>query len=125
MKNSDEKLNQLLKSVGPVSSRRDFAQQIIAQADPQYHLQSQSRVQLQADKEIPEENILQQIIRGLIFPKPAYALACSMLIGVLLGWQSPELTGVNFESNTNMTTTTMTVEEDLSRLFLAEVSYYE
>lgn len=131
MQSSDEKLNQLLKSVGPVSSRKDFAQQIITQADPHYHVQPQ--IQSQADKKYPEENILKQIIRGLIFPKPAYALACSMLVGILLGWQSPELTGlaknaamgIDIEGNTNLATTTMSVEEDLSRLFLAEVSYYE
>lgn len=127
MKNSDEKINQLLKSVGPISPRIDLAQKIIAQADSQYHVQS--KVHPQAGNSPLEENIFKQIIRGLIFPKPAYALACSTLLGILLGWQSPEITGLpadlNGENNTNMTTTLVSVEEDLSRLFLAEVSYYE
>jgi hypothetical protein len=121
MKNSDETLNQLLKSAGPVSPRRDFAQHIIAQADPQFHVQNQVEIQT------PEDNIFKQIIRGLIFPKPGYALACSMLVGILLGWQSPELTelATGALTNTNIAINPATVEEDLSRLFLAEVSYYE
>lgn len=115
MKNSDEKLNQLLKSEGSISPRIDLAQRIIAQADPQYHVHAKGIAVS------PQEGIFKQIIRNLIFPKPVYALACSMLLGMLLGWQSPELIGFGLESNLSVTS----VEEDLSSLFLAEVSYYE
>lgn len=118
MKNSDEKLNQLLKGVSPASPRIELAQQIIAQADPKYHIKNQQNIKSS------EESIFKQIIRGLIFPKPAYALACSMLVGVLLGWQSPELTGLSIDNNVNVASA-ISVEEDLSSLFLAEVSYYE
>lgn len=118
MQHSDEKLNQLLMGVSTVSPRIDLAQRIIEQADPQYHAHTQ-----QPAKSF-EESTFKQIIRSLIFPKPAYALACSMLVGVLLGWQSPELTGLSIENNVNVAST-ISVEEDLSSLFLAEVSYYE
>lgn len=117
MQSSDEKLEQLLKRVNPVSSRIDLAQRIIAQADPYYHAQMQVEQSVNGG----EENIFKQIMRRFIFPKPAYALAFSMFMGIVLGWQSLELVNTNADVNLQLSS----VEEDISSLFLSEVSYYE
>ena len=105
----DEQLEQLLARVPPVPCRSNFAASIIANADPNYHLP------------IKEDSFIQQILRSFIFPKPAYALACSMLIGVFLGWQSTEMAELTVVASDNQTLSI----EDLSSLFLAEVNYYE
>lgn len=106
----DEQLEQLLARVSPVPSCNNLAASIIANADPDFHLSEK------------ENGLIQQIMRSFIFPKPAYALACSMLIGVFLGWQSTVLTDVTIATSDVQT---LSIEEDLSRLFLAEVHYYE
>jgi hypothetical protein len=108
MNKSDEKLNLLLNGTQPVPSSPNLAQRIIIEA------KVQSKVETQA---LSEETFLKQFLQSLIFPKPVYALACSMLVGVLLGWQNPE-----FNMNTIQVTS---VDEDLSSLFLAEVSFDE
>ncbi|MBL4798868.1 MAG: hypothetical protein JKY50_15735 [Oleispira sp.] len=106
MNSSDEKLNQLLNSVAPVPSNSNLAERIIAQAEI-------------PDINVNKESFLKQVLRSLIFPKPAYALACSMLVGVLLGWQNPEV-------NTNINTIQVaSADEELSSLFLAEVNFDE
>jgi hypothetical protein len=104
MKTSDEKLNQLLNSATRVPPSPTLANRIIAQASLQ-------------NMPANEENFIKQLIRNLIFPKPAYALACSMLVGVLLGWQNPDF---------NMSTMQVSaVDDDISSLFLAEVNFDE
>jgi len=108
MNKSDEKLNQLLNGIQTVPSNPNLAQRIIIGA------KAQPRVTTSA---VSEETFIKQFLHSLIFPKPAYALACSMLVGVLLGWQNPE-----FNMNTIQVTS---VDEDISSLFLAEVNFYE
>lgn len=108
MNKSDEKLNQLLNSSQPVPASPNLAQRIIAEA------KAQSELKVPVEY---EETFIKQFLRSFIFPKPAYALACSMLVGVLLGWQNPE-----FNINT---LPVMDVDNDLSSLFLAEVNFDE
>jgi hypothetical protein len=108
MNKSDEKLNQLLNSSKPVPASSNLAQRIIFEAKPQ----SEFKVTAEYD-----ENFIKQFLSSFIFPKPAYALACSMLIGMLLGWQNPD-----FSLNT---LPLVDIDNDLSSLFLAEVNFYE
>ncbi|MEH6447469.1 MAG: hypothetical protein V7765_02310 [Oleispira sp.] len=108
MNKSDEELNQLLNSSPPVPASPNLAQRIIAEAK----VQSELKVPVEY-----EETFIKQFLHTLIFPKPAYALACSMLVGVLLGWQNPEF-------NMNILPV-MDVDNDLSSLFLAEVNFDE
>lgn len=117
MQGSDEKLDQLLKSANPVSPRIDLAQRIITKADPYYH----SHVQLEQSLHAGEENIFKQVMRRFIFPRPVYALTFSMLVGLLLGWQTLELVNTSADINFQLSS----VEDDISSLFLSEVSYYE
>lgn len=129
MKTSDEKLDQILKSGNTIpfgnpdnhtvrcaDSRVSLAQRIIAQADPHFHDQTQRAMPVEV-----EESIVKQVIRRFIFPKPAYALAFSMVIGVLLGWQNPDVANPSVENGLQVAS----IDEDLSRLFLSEVVYYE
>lgn len=128
MNTSDEKLNQLLNSVKPVPPRRDLAQRIIAQSNIEMS-------QLSSIKEqgANKDGFLKQILHSFIIPKPAYALACSMLLGLLLGWQNSDMTQFNYSLDIDGSMSgeienvlhTTSVEEDLSSLFLAEVNYYE
>jgi hypothetical protein len=114
MNRSDEKLNQLLKSVKVVPPRSNLAERIIAQAQPLSKNQPEPNTQILS---VNKESFIKQILRSLVFPKPAYALACSMLVGVLVGWQNPDV-------NTN-TMQVASTDEELSSLFLAEVNFYE
>jgi hypothetical protein len=108
MKTGDEKLNQLLNSVKPTRPSTDLAQRIIVKA------------RSQADCEVvgvSEETFFEQFFHSFIFPKPLYAIACSMLVGILLGWQNPEL---------SVSTVSVTsVDNSVSSLFLAEVNFNE
>jgi len=110
MNKSDEKLNQLLNDIQPVPSNPNLAQRIIIEARVQSKVKPSIKI-------LSEEAFFKQFLHSLIFPKPGYALACSMLVGVLLGWQNPE-----FNMNTIQVTS---VDEDISSLFLAEVNFYE
>ena len=105
---SDEKLDQLLKSTVPIPPSSNLAERIIAQA---------ATSQITAKIETGKRSLFKQILNNFILPKPAYALACSMLVGVLLGWQDSAL-DVN-------TIQLASIDEDLSSLFIAEVNYYE
>ena len=107
---SDEKLDQLLKSAVPIPPSSNLAERIIAQA---------ATSQITAKIETGKRSLFKQILNNFILPKPAYALACSMLVGVLLGWQDSAL-----DVNTN-TIQLASIDEDLSSLFIAEVNYYE
>jgi hypothetical protein len=108
MNNSDEKLNQLLNSSPPVPVISNLAQRIISEAKTQ----SEFKVSVQH-----EDTFIKQVLRSFIFPKPVYALACSMLMGMVLGWQNPALT--------SDTLSVADFDDDLSGLFLAEVNFYE
>jgi hypothetical protein len=116
MNRSDEKLNQLLDRATLIPPSSNLAERIIAQAQPLSQQHSQPQLTIKTAY-LKEEGFIKQILCSLIFPKPAYALACSMLVGVLLGWQNPE-------ANTN-TIQLMTADEELSSLFLAEVNFDE
>ena len=114
MKSSDDELNQLLNDVKVVPPRSNLAERIIMQAQPPSHLQTEC---------VNESGFLRQIVNSLVFPKPGYALACSMLIGVLVGWQNPDI-------NTNTVqrlsvNEELSVDEALSSLFLAEITFSE
>lgn len=114
MNRSDEKLNQLLKSVKVVPPRSNLAERIIAQSLPLSENQPDPNTQI---LNVNKESLIKQILRSLVFPKPVYALACSMLVGVLVGWQSPDV-----DTHTMQVTSTA---EELSSLFLAEVNFDE
>tara|TARA_R110001583_G_scaffold95950_4_gene240023 strand:+ start:675 stop:1067 length:393 start_codon:yes stop_codon:yes gene_type:complete len=130
MKTSDEKLNQLLRSAAPVPQNLGLAQRIISKS-----IQEASTKACNESKAINKESLLKQIINSFIIPKPGYALACSMLVGILFGWQSNAITeavvtsniaselGINLRDESTLQTAS--VEEDLNSLFLAEVNYYE
>lgn len=127
MNTSDEQLNQLLNSVKPVPPGRDLAPRIIAQSKVET---TQSSIQPRTkESNINKESLFKQILHSFIFPRPAYALACSMLLGILLGWQNADMTqldnsfGIGSDIESALQTTS--VEDDLSSLFLAEVNYYE
>jgi hypothetical protein len=107
---SDEKLNQLLNSSLPVPVSSNLAQRIILEAKTQPEFKVTAKF---------EETFVKQFFRSFIFPKPAYALACSMLMGVLLGWQNPE-----FIFNT-LPVADIDNDNDLSSLFLSEVNFDE
>ena len=108
MKSSDDELNQLLNEVKVPPAGSNLAERIIMQARPPSHLQTES---------VNEGGFLKQIVAALAFPKPSYALACSMLIGVLVGWQNPDV-------NTNAVQT-ISANEELTSLFLAEITFAE
>ena len=114
MNRSDEKLNQLLKSVKVVPPHSNLAERIIAEAQPLSENQSEPNTQI---LNVNKESFIKQILRSLVFPKPAYALACSMLVGVFVGWQNPDV-------NTHTIQVT-SADEELSSLFLAEVNFDE
>jgi hypothetical protein len=116
MQTSDEKLNELLKRAAPIPANNNLAQRIILNANQNIHGYS----------EYGNGNagsLFKQILNSFIIPKPAYALACSMLLGVLVGWQNSDVAGISLNLEESLTVTT--IEEDLSSLFLAEVNYYE
>lgn len=100
MNNDNEQLDQLLNSlpVPPMSSHLN--QRILAAA--------------KVDDGIPV-GLFSQLFGNLMIPKPNYALACSMLFGILLGWQVTSELSVD----------SIPVDEEISSLFLAEVSFYE
>ena len=107
---SDEHLDQLLKTAIPIPPNPNLAERIIAQA---------ATVPVTVSLESHDDSLFKQILRALIIPKPVYVLACSMLLGVLLGWQNTEL-----DMNINPIQIA-SAEEDLSSVFIAEVNYYE
>lgn len=106
MNNSDEQLNQLLNRVTPVPPSSNLAKRIIAQAQVETVLNTRET-----------ESFFKQMMRNFILPKPAYALACSMLLGVFLGWQNTDIS----DELTQMSS----VGDDISSIFIAEVNYYE
>ncbi len=116
MQTSDEQLNELLKRAAPIPANNNLAQRIILNAEKNIHGYSES-TNGNAD------SLFKQILNSFIIPKPAYALACSMLLGVLVGWQNSDVAGISLNLEESLTVTT--IEEDLSSLFLAEVNYYE
>lgn len=100
MINDDEQLDQLLNSLSVPPINSQLKQNIIEQT------KESGRV---------SQSVIRQLINNLMIPKPSYALACSMLLGILLGWQvMSELTVESYST-----------EEEISSLFLAEVSFYE
>ena len=109
MNTSDKELNQLLNSARVMPASSNLAERIIAQADPLPQQNSSFKT--------AEEGFIKQVLRSLVFPKPAYALACSMLVGILVGWQNPD-------SNVNIIQVA-SADEELSSLFLAEVNFDE
>lgn len=128
MKASDEKLNQLLNRSVPVPPSNNLSQRIIANARIDSLALSEESVRAEEylvakENSVNKESLFKQIISSLIIPKPAYALACSMILGVLLGWQNSDMASIDSTLDNDMQATT--IEEDLSSLFLAEVNYYE
>lgn len=118
MNRSDEKLEQLLHSATFIPPSTNLAQRIIAESKQQPITEPEFQ-----RKTLHKEGFIKQILRDLIFPKPAYALACSMLVGILVGWQNP-----GFNMSTDATGTNIQIasaDEELSSLFLAEVNFYE
>jgi hypothetical protein len=107
---SDEKLDQLLKSAIPIPPSSNLAERIIAQA---------ATAPMVTKVDSNKKSLFKQILHSFILPKPAYALACSMLVGVLLGWQDSAL-----DVNTN-TIQLASIDEELSSLFIAEYNFYE
>jgi hypothetical protein len=107
---NDEKLDQLLKGGVPVPPSSNLADRIIAQA---------ATSQITAKIEGSKQSLFKQILNSFIIPKPAYALAFSMLVGVLLGWQDSAL-----DVNAN-TIQLASIDEGLSSLFITEVNFYE
>jgi hypothetical protein len=130
MQASDEKLNQLLNSVvAPAARNLDLAQRIISISSEEINASSiESNI---SEININNEGLFTQILHSFIIPKPAYALACSMMVGILLGWHNSDIAqlviGINIGSDDGIESAlqTTSVEEDLSSLFLAEVNYYE
>lgn len=110
MNNSDEQLNQLLNRVTPVPPSSTLAERIIAQA--RIDVESNNR-----ETALETEGFFKQMMRNFILPKPAYALACSMLLGVFLGWQNTDVSDELAEISS--------VNDDISSLFIVEVNYYE
>jgi hypothetical protein len=110
MNNSDEQLNQLLNRVTPVPPSSNLAERIIAQARIEPELSASETAR-------ETEGFFKQMMRNFILPKPAYALACSMLLGVFLGWQNTDVSDGFTQSSS--------IDDDISSLFIAEVNYYE
>lgn len=100
MKNDDEQLDQLLNSLSVPSMSPQLNTRIIAQAK---------------GGGIVQQGLFHQLFNSLMIPKPSYALACSLLFGMVLGWQVTSIFSIE----------SIPVEEDLSSLFVAEVSFYE
>ncbi len=100
MENDDEQLDQLLKSlpVPPMSPK--LTQKILEQT--------------KVTDDAPQ-GLFRQLFDNLMIPKPSFALACSMLVGILLGWQVTSTLSID----------SIPVEDEISSLFLAEVSLYE
>lgn len=116
MQTSDEQLNELLKRAAPIPVNNNLAQRIILSADKNMHGYSEN-------ENGNAVSLFKQILNSFMIPKPAYALACSMLLGVLVGWQNSDIAGISLNLEESFSVTT--IEEDLSSLFLAEVNYYE
>ena len=116
MQTSDEQLNELLKRAAPIPVNNNLAQRIILSADKNMHGYSEN-------EKGNAGSLFKQILNSFMIPKPAYALACSMLLGVLVGWQNSDVAGISLNLGESLAVTT--IEEDLSSLFLAEVNYYE
>jgi hypothetical protein len=128
MKTSDDRLNQLLSGVKPVPPNVGLAQRIIAQSS--IEASTPSNIQASAKHQgVNKDGLFKQVLHTFIFPKPAYALACSMLVGILLGWQNSDMTeldtGFGLDGEIESALQITSIEEDLSSLFLAEVNYYE
>lgn len=116
MQTTDEQLNELLKRAAPIPVNNNLAQRIILSADKNMHGYSEN-------ENGNAVSLFKQILNSFMIPKPAYALACSMLLGVLVGWQNSDIAGISLNLEESFLVTT--IEEDLSSLFLAEVNYYE
>lgn len=116
MQTTDEQLNELLKRAAPITVNNNLAQRIILSADKNMHGYSEN-------ENGNAVSLFKQILNSFMIPKPAYALACSMLLGVLVGWQNSDVAGISLNLEESLAVTT--IEEDLSSLFLAEVNYYE
>ena len=100
MINDDEQLDQLLNSLSVPPINSQLKQNIIEQTKESGSV---------------SQSVFRQLINSLMIPKPSYALACSMLLGILLGWQVMS----------ELTVDSYSTEEEISSLFLAEVSFYE
>lgn len=118
MNKSDEKLDQLLKSATLIPANANLAERIIAESK-----RDAIAKPLLQKSGLGKEGLIKQVLQNLIFPKPAFALAFSMLIGVFVGWQTPDF-NISIDA-TNNTVQLTSVNEELSSLFLAEVNYYE
>lgn len=110
MSTGDEKLNQLLNTATVVAPNTDLAERIIHAAKISSSLETSS------EKDLVQESFMQQFLQSFILPKPAYALACSLLLGVLIGWQS---------SDSNTDSVVVAADTEFSSIFLAEVNFYE
>lgn len=118
MNKSDDKLDQLLNSATPIPASTNLAERIIAESKRDALVKPQLQ-----KRELGKKGIINQVLQNLIFPKPAFSLACSMLIGIFVGWQTPDFNrGID---NTSNAVQLMSVDEELSSLFVAEVNYYE
>ena len=109
MNKSDEKLDQLLKSATLIPANANLAERIIAESK-----RDAIAKPLLQKSGLGKEGLIKQVLQNLAF---------SMLIGVFVGWQTPDF-NISIDA-TNNTVQLTSVNEELSSLFLAEVNYYE
>ena len=103
MRNSDEKLNDMLLKLEVPAPSPNLNSRIFAEID-----------RVPGDDSVP---FLQQVLNSFIIPKPTYALAFSLTFGLVLGWQDFNLLITNQSSYESY--------EALSSLILGEVDLYE
>src|ERR671924_161401 len=98
----DEKLEAMLRSRRVEAARPALADRII--------LKAQSLPQTQA---IPLMQWVKRLFAEFHLPKPAYVLACTLILGFVLGFNAPLNTGSTVDADVDPVQSFLYADEDL------------
>jgi hypothetical protein len=98
----DEKLETLLKARRFEAASADLAERIILRAQTLPQNQSLSVMQW-----------LRRIFEEAHLPKPAYVLACTLILGFVLGFSAPPYTTTSDEGNADQVQSFLSADEDV------------
>jgi hypothetical protein len=100
--NRDEKLNELLRSRRIEPASADLAQRIILKAQ-----------QVPQNATLPLWQWIRDVFAEFHLPKPAYVLASSLVLGVVIGFNAPQETSQAADDNGAIIQTFLSGDEAL------------